>query len=314
MTSSSGGRARSARSAVNQSAVGVFYNKDLAAKIGMTAPPKTVEEFDALLAKAKDAGLQPIMQWNAATSGGGLAFPLQNLMAAYGDHSAINDWVFLKEGATVDTPEFVQAAQKLDEWIKKGYFPSDVNAIEYTDAAGRFGKGEGVFTFNGDWQNGGYDKDLPGKVGFFTFPENVGMSAGLTFVVASEVEARGLRRLLPQLGRHQRQGARDQRGRRRLQPRWPGRREGPGSRRRLRDGADARGRRRCHRQQRRHGLHRQRHERDLLRELDAGSPEAGRREDHPRAAPQECPGLLDEGPVGRRRPDADGQLAADVRA
>ena len=168
------------------STVGVFYNKDYATKIGMTAPPKTVAEFDALLAKAKDAGLQPIMQWNASTSGGGLAFPLQNLMAAYGDHNKINDWVFLKQGATIDTPEFVQAATKLDEWIKKGYFPSDVNAIEYTDAAGRFGKGEGVFTFNGDWQNAGYDKDLPGKVGFFTFPEGVGMSAGVTYVVAAK--------------------------------------------------------------------------------------------------------------------------------
>jgi len=168
------------------STVGVFYNKDLAAKIGMTAPPKTVDEFDALLAKAKAAGLQPIMQWNASTSGGGLAFPLQNLMAAYGDHNKINDWVFDKAGANIDTPEFNQAATKLDEWVKKGYFPSDVNAIEYTDAAGRFGKGEGVFTFNGDWQNAGYDKDLPGKVGFFTFPEGVGMSAGVTYVVAAK--------------------------------------------------------------------------------------------------------------------------------
>jgi raffinose/stachyose/melibiose transport system substrate-binding protein len=168
------------------STVGVFYNKDLAAQIGMTEPPKTVEEFDALLAKAKAEGLQPIMQWNASTSGGGLAFPLQNLMAAYGDHSKINEWVFLKEGANIDTPEFLPAAQKLDEWIKAGYFPEDVNAIEYSDAAGRFGKGEGVFTFNGDWQNAGYDTDLPGKVGFFTFPEGVGMSAGVTYVVAAK--------------------------------------------------------------------------------------------------------------------------------
>ena len=171
---------------VNPSTVGVFYNKDLATQIGMTAPPKTVEEFDALLAKAKDAGLQPIMEWNASTSGGGLAFPLQNLMAAYGDHKKINDWVFLKEGATIDTPEFLQAAQKLDEWIKKGYFPEDVNSIEYSDAAGRFGKGEGVFTFNGDWQNGGYNTDLPGKVGFFTFPEGVSQSAGVTYVIAAK--------------------------------------------------------------------------------------------------------------------------------
>ena len=152
----------------------------------MTEPPKTVEEFDALLAKAKEAGLQPIMEWNASTSGGGLAFPLQNLMAAYGDHSKINDWVFLKEGATIDTPEFLQATQKLDEWIKNGYFPEDVNAIEYSDAAGRFGKGEGVFTFNGDWQNAGYNTDLPGKVGFFTFPEGVGQSAGVTYVIAAK--------------------------------------------------------------------------------------------------------------------------------
>lgn len=171
---------------VNPSTVGVFYNKDLAAQIGMTAPPKTVEEFDALLAKAKDAGLQPIMEWNASTSGGGLAFPLQNLMAAYGDHAKINEWVFLKEGATIDTPEFLQAAQKLEEWIKNGYFPEDVNSIEYSDAAGRFGKGEGVFTFNGDWQNGGYNTDLPGKVGFFTFPEAVGQSAGVTYVIAAK--------------------------------------------------------------------------------------------------------------------------------
>jgi len=171
---------------VNPSTVGVFYNKDLAAQIGMTEPPKTVEEFDALLAKAKAAGLQPIMEWNASTSGGGLAFPLQNLMAAYGDHTKINEWVYLKEGATIDTPEFLQAAKKLEEWIKAGYFPEDVNAIEYSDAAGRFGKGEGVFTFNGDWQNGGYNTDLPGKVGFFTFPESVGQSAGVTYVIAAK--------------------------------------------------------------------------------------------------------------------------------
>ena len=45
-----------------------------------------------------------------------------------------------------------------------------MNAIEYTDANARFGKGEGVFMFNGDWQNAVYDKDLPGNVGFFVFP------------------------------------------------------------------------------------------------------------------------------------------------
>jgi raffinose/stachyose/melibiose transport system substrate-binding protein len=176
---------------LNYSMTGVFYNKELAAQIGMTQPPATVAEFDGLLSKAKDAGLQPIMQWNATASGGGLAFPLQNLMAAYGPTEPINDWIFQKPGATIDTPSNLTAAEHLAGWIDAGYFPEDANAIEYTDANARFGKGEGVFMFNGDWQNAVYDTDLPGNVGFFVFPSAeaggnlAAMSAPLTYGIAT---------------------------------------------------------------------------------------------------------------------------------
>jgi raffinose/stachyose/melibiose transport system substrate-binding protein len=179
---------------LNYSMTGVFYNKELAAQIGMTEPPKTVDEFEALLAAAKAAGLQPIMEWGSAKSGMGLAFPLQNLMAAYGPVEPINDWIFQKPGATIDTPTNLIAAQHLQDWIEKGYFPPDINAIEYTDAASRFGKGEGVFTFNGDWQNGGYDADMPGNVGFFLFPPAeagggyAAMSAPLTYGIAANAK------------------------------------------------------------------------------------------------------------------------------
>jgi raffinose/stachyose/melibiose transport system substrate-binding protein len=179
---------------LNYSLTGVFYNKKLAAQIGMTKAPATVAEFEDLLAKAKTAGLQPIMLWNATASGGGLAFPLQNLMAAYGPTDPINDWIFQKPGATIDTPTNLTAAQHLEQWVKAGYFPKDVNAIEYTDAQARFGKGEGVFMFNGDWQDAGYDKDLAGNVGFFVFPPaTVGgkvaaMSAPLTYGIAAKAK------------------------------------------------------------------------------------------------------------------------------
>jgi len=179
---------------LNYSMTGVFYNKDLAAQIGMSAPPTTVAEFEDLLAKAKDAGLQPIMQWNATASGGGLAFPLQNLMAAYGPTEPINDWIFQKPGATIDTPANLTASEHLQQWVKAGYFPKDANAIEYTDANARFGKGEGVFMFNGDWQNATYDKDLPGNVGFFVFPSAeaggrlAAMSAPLTYGIATNAK------------------------------------------------------------------------------------------------------------------------------
>jgi raffinose/stachyose/melibiose transport system substrate-binding protein len=179
---------------LNYSLTGVFYNKELAAQIGMTEAPKTVAEFEDLLAKAKDAGLQPIMQWGSAKSGMGLAFPLQNLMAAYGPVDPINDWIFQKPGATIDTPSNLIAAQHLEEWIKNGYFPTDINAIEYTDAAARFTQGEGVFTFNGDWQNAAYDAGMPGNVGFFLFPSAeeggapAAMSAPLTYGIAANAK------------------------------------------------------------------------------------------------------------------------------
>ena len=67
---------------VNYSLTGVFYNKALAAKIGMKVPT-TLAQLDAVLAKAKAAGITPIVQFNGGATGG-LLFPLQQLMAAYG--------------------------------------------------------------------------------------------------------------------------------------------------------------------------------------------------------------------------------------
>src|SRR5699024_1929623 len=42
------------------SVLGVFYNKDLLKKAGIDQVPQTVQEFSDALAKAKDAGIQPL--------------------------------------------------------------------------------------------------------------------------------------------------------------------------------------------------------------------------------------------------------------
>ena len=189
-----GGRPRGTGSlfamGLNYSMTGVFYNKELAAQLGMTEAPKTLADLDALLAKAKEAGIQPIMQWNKGTAG--LAFPLQNLMGAYGAPEPINDWIFQKDGATINTPENLEAAEHLDAWIKAGYFPSDANAIEYFQMMSRFIGGEGLFMFNGDWESGNLDTNAAGKFGFFIMPSeedggrHATMSAPLTFGIAAK--------------------------------------------------------------------------------------------------------------------------------
>ncbi|WFE40874.1 extracellular solute-binding protein [Micromonospora sp. WMMD998] len=174
------------------SVTGVFYHKDQAAKIGMTRPPATVAEFEDLLAKAKAANLQPIMQFNKNTAG--INFPHQALQNQYGDPARIADWIFQKPGATFDTPAALKATQTIQKWAQAGYFPKDANAIDYTAMMGEFGKGNGTFMFNGDWESANLDKQLPGKVGFFLFPgetadaKRVAMSAPNTFGVGAKAK------------------------------------------------------------------------------------------------------------------------------
>jgi raffinose/stachyose/melibiose transport system substrate-binding protein len=175
---------------LNFSMTGVFYNKKLAARAGMSAPPTTLAEFDAVLAKAKAAGITPITQFNGGATGG-LLFPLQDLMAAYGPTAPVNDWIFQKPGATIDTPTNLQAAQHLDRWIKAGYFAKDINAVDYAKMMSRFIGGDGLFMFDGDWESGNLDKQMAGNVGFFLMPpaqqggKFAAMSAPLTFGIAA---------------------------------------------------------------------------------------------------------------------------------
>ncbi|MBF0677921.1 MAG: carbohydrate ABC transporter substrate-binding protein [Devosia sp.] len=188
-----GGRPRGTGSlyamGLNYSMTGVFYNRELAAQIGMTEAPKTLGELDALMAKAKEAGITPIMQFNKGT--GGLAFPLQNLMGSYGAPEPINDWIFQKDGATINTADNLKAAEHLEGWIKSGFFPSDANAIEYFQMMSRFMGGEGLFMFNGDWESGNFDSNAAGKYGFFIMPpleeggRHGSMSAPLTFGIGA---------------------------------------------------------------------------------------------------------------------------------
>jgi raffinose/stachyose/melibiose transport system substrate-binding protein len=171
---------------------GIFYNKALAAKIGMTKPPETVAEFEDLMAKAKAASIPPIIIWNKPVVG--LTFPLQNLMGSFGDPGAVNDWIFQRKDATIDTPTNLTASQHLEQWIKSGYFQDDINSVDYATAMSRFIGGQGLFLFDGDWESGNFDKQMAGNVGFFLMPpaeaggKHAAMSAPLTYGIGANAK------------------------------------------------------------------------------------------------------------------------------
>jgi raffinose/stachyose/melibiose transport system substrate-binding protein len=178
---------------INYSLTGVFYNKTLAARVGMTQPPTTLAQLDSLLAKAKSKGITPIVQFDGGATGG-LLFPLQQLMADYGPTGPINSWIFQKPGATINTPANLAAAKHLDQWIKSGYFNSDANATDYATMMSKFEHGQGLFMFDGDWESGNLDKLMSHKVGFFLMPPvragatQAAMSAPLTYGIAAQAQ------------------------------------------------------------------------------------------------------------------------------
>lgn len=150
---------------------GFYYNKELAQRIGMTEPPKTMQELEDLLAAAKDAGVVPIMAGNQT---GQVVFTTQMMLNNALGAETVNDWVFHAPGATIHTPEAAQAVGTVSRWAEAGYFPADTNGTDSTGALGRFAQGESLFYFSGNWDAASLDAQMGDKVGFFLAPTGAG--------------------------------------------------------------------------------------------------------------------------------------------
>ncbi len=138
-------------------AVGIYYNTDKLAKLGLQ-PPTTWAQFEQDLATAKSRGETPVYLANLEK------FPAIHefgvLLGQTTDKGALRNLVFGRGGAWTDPP-IVAAAQRLADWSHKGYFPSSVNAGKYNDSPSAFAKGGGVFLIGGPW----FGADLQKKMG-----------------------------------------------------------------------------------------------------------------------------------------------------
>lgn len=151
---------------------GVYYNVANAQKAGVTELPKTIDEFEAALAKAKEAGITPIL---AAGQLGLGTTAFQNLWDAYAGAEQPSEWVYRGDDATIETPEALEAAETLKTWIDAGYFNADVNATGQDDSYARFAAGESLFMLQGSWaQPILAESAAPGSYGFFGAPTDGG--------------------------------------------------------------------------------------------------------------------------------------------
>lgn len=147
---------------------GVFINEDLFKAHGLTVPT-TVAEMekvaDALLAK----GIQPFAcgardKWPA------LAL-FMYLTDRYGGINAFADAQTRK--ARFDSEPFVKAAQKYQEWVKKGYFGATPLGEGDGDSDNLMCTGKAGMRVTGSWKCSQYSSaDFTDQsIGFYAFPE-----------------------------------------------------------------------------------------------------------------------------------------------
>jgi len=171
------------------SVTGIFYNKELARQIGMTAQPETLTELDGHLAAAKAADIQPILGMNLPVAG--TALPYQMVVNQYVDKNDLMAWILQQPGAVFNSPAALKGSEHFNDWIEAGYFQADVNAIDYPTHVGQFIDGEGLFLFIGDWESANLDAQMGDNVGFFLVPPledggaHVAMSSPATYGVAA---------------------------------------------------------------------------------------------------------------------------------
>ena len=149
------------------SLTGVFYNKQLAAQAGIDGPPATLEEFEADLQAAKDAGLAPISVGALDSAGLHLWAALLNVLMPQEDY---RNWVNGQPGGDITGPDAVAATEKLVDWSEAGYFAPGANGTGQADATAAFAQGKSVFLMNGNWAAAQVADELGDDAGFFLFP------------------------------------------------------------------------------------------------------------------------------------------------
>ncbi len=154
----------------NAAIEGIWYNKDLFARYNI-AIPKTIAELEAACDTFKANGITPFSLANMTRWTGMMYY--QILPAR---HAGLDPFLKAMDGTgSFEDPAFLWAAEKVQSWVRKGYFNEGFNGLDedsgqsrmllYTDRA--------AMQIQGSWfasTVAGENPDFYKKVGFMNFP------------------------------------------------------------------------------------------------------------------------------------------------
>jgi len=150
----------------------IYYNKRLFKEARVAAPPKTVEELEALAPKFKAKGIIPMV------TDGKDAWPLSIIYDVLtervnGDFS--RQQAALDRKAKFTDPDFVEGARQFQKLVQSGLFQEDLTVSDYGASRNLFGQGKAAMYVMGPWEMGlatdsNFDASFRSNVDVFKFP------------------------------------------------------------------------------------------------------------------------------------------------
>jgi multiple sugar transport system substrate-binding protein len=137
--------------------LGLWYNKDVLDKAGVTAPPTTMDELEADMAKVKAAGDQGIT--------------VCGLPQGQGEWQAypwLTDAGFNYKNPSAD--DLAKAFTTVQDWVSKGYLSKEAVTWDQTVPFQKWEAGGVAFAENGNWQIGSAKTDAKFNYGVVPMP------------------------------------------------------------------------------------------------------------------------------------------------
>ena len=151
----------------------IFYNKTIFKDLGLEVPT-TIDELEAVCAKLKENNITPFALANAPKWTGSMYY--MYLVARHSGNAEF-DAAYTQEGS-FGSEAFLFASDKIQDWVKKGYFPDGVNSLSPDDGQDKqlLYDGSCAMMLHGSWMAGSMSSDnaewYNENIGVFRFPED----------------------------------------------------------------------------------------------------------------------------------------------
>ncbi len=156
---------------INTVISGIFYNKELFDQYGLKEP-KTITELEQICDTLKSNGITPFALANSSKWQGDMFY--QGLATRY---DGLEDFrKAYSGGGSFEAPCFRYAGRKIQEWVRKGYFPAEANSLSSDDGQDQqmLYHESAAMLYSGSWYTSTFKQEsneFYEKIGWFPFPE-----------------------------------------------------------------------------------------------------------------------------------------------